>query len=200
MLFPTVSRAWNGIYIEGERIGLQLQPYADGRIGVSVTGLPSITGFDRPCRLSGDDSVPYFAPAEIAVHDTRLECFAADQYAPVLRAGFTLELEPGMAQLLRAWMGKLTAVASASKALADTFSAQLPPPVHHMLESVTAVVARIVLAGWNVDHSVAYEREHGTWGGEHGFMAQFDEEGVRQALRALARADDPGHTTGSIPA
>jgi hypothetical protein len=48
------------------------------------------------------------------------------------------------------------------------------------------VVARIVLDDWEAEHSVAYEREHGTWSRELEFMAQFDAEGVAQDLRALA--------------
>jgi hypothetical protein len=185
MLFPTASRDLDGVHLAGQRIALRLHPHPDGTISVTVIGLPALTGFDGPCRLSGEDR-PYFAPDGIEVHDTRLECFAADPYAPILRTGFTLELEPGMAPLLRAWLPRLTTVATASKAIADQFSAQLPEPIYHMLHSITSVVARIILAGWDVDHSVAYEREHGIWAKEHEFMAQFDAEAVAQELRALA--------------
>jgi hypothetical protein len=185
MLFPTVSRDWNGVYLTGQRIALMLHPHAAGTISVAVIGLTAITDFDRPCRLSGDE-LPQFAPTGIQVHDTRLECFAADPYAPILRTGFTLELEPGMAPLLRAWLAKLTAVAAASNAIADKFSEQLPHPIYHMLDAITSVVARIVLDGWEVEHSVAYERDHGIWRMQHEFMAQFDAEAVTQDLRALA--------------
>lgn len=198
MLFPTASRDLNGVYLAGQRIGLRLHPHAEGTISVTVVGLPTITGFDHPCRLSNDET-PYFAPTGIQVHDTILECFAADPYAPVLRTGFTLELEPGMAPLLRVWHAKLTTVATASKAIADKFSAQLPPPIHHMLDAITSVVARIVLDGWTVEHSVVYEREHGIWAQEHEFMAQFDAEGVRRDLHTLTVTADAPQPAGITP-
>jgi hypothetical protein len=188
MLFPTASREWDGVCIAGQLVSLCLQPDAEGKISVTVIGLPAITGFNHPCRLSSCEAVPRFDPAEIQVHDTHLECFAADACAPVLRTGLTLELEPGMAPLLRTWLAKLAAVATASKAIADKFNAQMPPPIYHMLGAVTSVVARIVLNAWEVEHSVRYEKEHGIWSGEREFMAQFDAEGVMQDLRALDRS------------
>jgi hypothetical protein len=197
MLFPTASRDWTGVYVAGERVALRLHPHADGTISVTVIALPAITGFDRPCRLSSCEEMPQFAPAGIQVHDTRLECFAADTHAPVLRTGFTLELEPGMAPQLRTWLAKLEAVAAASKAVADKFDAQLPPPVYHMRSAITEVVARIVLDGWEAQHSVTYEREHGTWSRELEFMAQFDAESVAQDLRALAITARAPQATGN---
>jgi hypothetical protein len=188
MLFPTASREWNGVYIAGQLISLRLCPNAEGTISVMVAGHPAITGLDQPCRLSSCEDLPQFAPTEIQVHDTRLECFAADRFAPVIRTGFTLELEPGMAPLLRTWLVKLTEVAAASKAIADKFSAQLPAPIYHMLDAITSVVARIVLDAWEAEHAVAYEREYGIWAKEREFMAQFDAEGVAQDLRSLAIA------------
>lgn len=185
MLFPTLRRDWDGIYLAGEGIGLRLLPNAEGTISVTVIGLTALTAFDRPCRLSSDD-LPYFAETDILVHDTHLECFAADAYAPALRIGFKLELEPGMAPLLRAWLPKLAAVATASKAIADKFNTQLPHPIYHMLSAITSVVARVVLDGCDAEHSVAYERGHGTWSSAHEFMAQFDAEDVRHDLSALA--------------
>ena len=185
MLFPTLRRDWDGIYLAGDRIGLRLHPNAEGTISVTVIGLKALTEFDRPCRLSGDD-LPDFAESEIQVHDAQLECFVAAADAPLLRIGFKLELEPGMAPLLRAWLPKLAAVAAASKAIAETFHAQLPHPIYHMLSAITSVVARIALDGWKVEHSIAYERGHGTWSSEHEFMAQFDAEAVRQVLAAVA--------------
>lgn len=186
MLFPTVIPEFDGVYIGGQLVGLRLHPDASGRILVSVIGLPEATGFDRNCSLSSCKDLPGFAPSEIHVHDTRLDCFAADPYVPTVRTGFTLELEPGMAPLLRIWLAKLVAVAQAAKAVADKFSTKLPPPIYHMLNAITSVVRRIVLDGWGVEHSVAYEREHGTWRRTEPFMAAFDAEDVMQALRALA--------------
>jgi hypothetical protein len=188
MLFPTTSRDWDGVCLVGQLVGLRLQPDADGKISVMVIGLPEITGLNQDCRLSSCDELPSFAPAEIHVHDTRLECFGANPLAPVLRTGFTLELEPGMAPLLRIWLARLVVVATASKTIADKFSAQLPPPIYHMFGAITSVVARIVLDGWEAEHSVAYEREHGIWSREREFMAQFDAEDVGRNLRALATA------------
>lgn len=187
MLFPTVVPEWDGVYIAGQLIGLRLQPDASGRIGISVLGLPASTGFDRPCRLSSCEELPVFAPAEIQLYDTRLDCFAADPYAPSVRTGFTLELEPGMAQLLRVWLPKLEAIAAASKAISEKFSAQLPPPIDHMLNAITSVVRRILLDGWDVNHSVAYEREHGIWREQSEFMALFDAEDIVKDLRALSK-------------
>jgi hypothetical protein len=194
MIFPTARRTWNGVDIEGQHIVLRLQPSDDGTIGVSIAGLPALTGFDSPCRLS-DDNSRHFPPAGITVHDTRLECFAANQFAPMLREGFTLELEPGMAPLLRTWLDKLAAVAATAKAIADKFSAQLAPPIHHMLDAITSVVARIVLDGWDVEHSVAYERAHGICGREQAFMDQFDTEGVQQQLAQRSGASPTGTTS-----
>lgn len=185
MLFPTVRRDWTGIYLAGERIGLRLHPHAEGTITVAIIGLTALTEFDRPCRLSSDDQ-PYFSETDIQVFDTSLECFAVDAYAPALRTGLKLELEPGMAPLLRAWLPKLAAVAIASKAIAAKFHAQLPHPIYHMLSTITSVVARVALDGWEAQHSVAYERSHGTWASAHEFMAMFDAEAVRQVLDALA--------------
>lgn len=185
MLFPTASRDWTGIYLAGDRIGLRLHPHAEGTISVTVIGLTALTEFDRPCKLSGDE-LPQFAPPDIRVYDTHLECFAADPYAPALRTGFKLELEPGMAPLLRGWLAKLEAVAVASKSIADKFDARLPPPIYHMHCAITSVVARIVLDGWDAEHSVSYERDRGTWSSEHKFMAQFDADDVTQDLRALS--------------
>jgi hypothetical protein len=187
MLYPSVRREWNGIYIEGQQIGLVVQPHAEGTITVDVIALSAITGFDRPSRLLGEDRLE-LAPHEVAVHDTRLECFAADKLVPSLRQGFALDLEPGMAQQLRAWLPRLIAVASASKAVADKFNAQVPPPIYHMLSAITSVVARIVLASWEAEESVAFERRHGVWGKEDVFMNQFDNESVKQELIALAEA------------
>lgn len=191
MLFPTACRQWDGVYITGQHIALELYPNAEGTIRVSVIGLPAITGFDGPCRLSSCEPLPQFAPTEIQVHDTRLECFAVDAFAPSLRTGFRLELEPGMAPLLRAWLTKLATVAAASKVIADKFNAQLQAPIYHMLNAITSVVARIVLADWEAEHSVAYEREHSIWSKEQEFMSQFDAEGVKQILCALVAAGAP---------
>ena len=185
MLFPTLRRDWDGIYLAGESIGLRLLPNAEGTISVTVIGLTALTEFDRPCRLSSDD-LPNFAETDIQVHDTHLECFRAADYAPALRIGFKLELEPGMAPLLRAWLPKLAAVAAASMAIAETFHAQLPRPIYHMLSAITSVVARVALDGWTAEHSIAYERGHGTWSSAHEFMAQFEAEDVRQVLEAVA--------------
>lgn len=195
MLFPFAICEWNGVRIVGQLVSLRLHPNAEGKISVDVIGMPAVTGFDVAFRLSSCENLPGFAPAEIQVHDTRLECLAADAHAPVLRTGFTLELEPGMAPLLRTWLAKLEAVAAASRAIADKFDAQLPPPIYHMVDAITSVVARIVLEGWDVEHSVAYEREHGVWSSDLHFMAQFDTEDVAQDLRALAMARAPQMTT-----
>ncbi|MGG7604652.1 hypothetical protein [Massilia sp. BKSP1R2A-1] len=184
MLFPTVSRYCNGIYLEGQQVALQLHPLAEGTISVSILGLPSITGFDRRCTLL-NDATPSFTPSEIKVGDTRIDCFAVDRFVPALRTGFTLELEPGMAQDLRAWLPKLANVAVASKAVADEFTKHVPPPIYHMYGAITSVVSRIVLDGWAPDHSVAYEREHGIWAREEEFMAQFDTAEVSQYLSTL---------------
>ncbi len=184
MLFPTTSRYCNGIYIAGQQIALELHPSADGTISMVVLGLSPITGFDRACTLL-NEATPSFAPSEIKVDDTRFECFAADRFAPVLRTGFALDLEPGMAQHLRAWMPKLAKVAVASKTVADEFNKQLPPPIYHMFGTITSVVSRIVLDGWEPDHSVAYEREHGVWAREEDFMLQFDATGISQYLNTL---------------
>lgn len=197
MLYPKVNRHWDGIYIEGQCVGLQLHPTAVGTISVTVIGMGEITGFDRPCRLSSEE-LHQFAPAEIELSDTRLECFAANTYAPVLRTGFTFELEPGMAPQVRAWLPRLTVVATVSQAIATKFSVQLSQPIHHMLSAITSVVARIVLDGWEVEHSVAFEREHGTWSKAREFMAQFDTEGVAQDLRALTRTDVAHQANGLL--
>lgn len=186
MLAPTVCREWNGIYIEGQQIGLRVHPRAEGTIQVDVIALVEITGFARGCRVSGDEHLE-FAPGDITVHDTRLECFSADSLVPFLRKGFTLDLEPGMAQVLRDWLPKIFRVAAAAKAVADIFSEQLPPPIYHMLDAITAVVKRVVTAGFTVDHSVAYERSHGVWRENHAFMRLFDNERVRLELDALVQ-------------
>lgn len=192
MLFPTASRDLDGIYITGQLIGIRLHPDSSGSIYVTVIGLPGVTGFDRPCQITSSEERTLYAPADIHVHDTRLECFAADAFAPVLRKGFVLELEPGMAPLLRTWLTKLAAVSAASKVIGEQFSAVNGEPVYHMLGAVTSVVARIVLYAWDAAHSVAFEKEHGIWSKQRGFMDQFDKEDVVQALRNLAAPRSDG--------
>jgi hypothetical protein len=186
MLFPTVATDWNGVYIAGQLVGLRLHPNASGTIRVSVLGLPAATGFDRPCSLSSCEETRGFTSDEIQVHDTHLDCFAADPYVPCVRTGFTLKLEPGMAPVLRVWLTKLEKVSAASKSISEKFSAQLPPPIYHMFDAITSVVRRILLDGWDVGHSIAYEREHGTWGRQEEFMALFDSEDIKKDLHALA--------------
>lgn len=202
MLYPSVSRVWNGIHIEGQQICLQVNPQAEGTLTVDVVALPVLTGFDRPCRISGEERLE-FAGANVVVHDTRLECFAADRFVPFMRRGFAIDIEPGMAQALRAWLPKIILVASTSKTIADRFIQLHQPPIHHMLDAITSVAARIALGtlhapatgsrlnltSWSVDESLRFEREYGVWRSCPEFMSLFDDNNVRQALVALAQSE-----------
>jgi hypothetical protein len=181
MLNPNVQRRWSGIYVEGQEIGIELLSRADGTLAVDVIALPAITGFKEASRLSAERRVDCM-PHEVVVSDARLDCFAADHIVPYYRSGFTLALEPGMAQELRKWLPKLTATASVSKAVATQFQKQLSEPIFHLLEAIAYVVARIILDRWTVEDSIAFERKEGRWKGETAFMNQFDSEAVRTLL------------------
>lgn len=200
MLNPNSSRLWHGIYIEGQQIGLRVMPSTRGTLSVDVIARPALTGFHDDCRLGQEEQLE-FVPSEITVHDTRLECLAADRFAPFLRTGFMLDLEPGMAAQLRAWLPRLILAAATSKTLADLFSESLATPIFHMHAAIVDVVTRIVLADWDAEHSISFERERGTWRNEQQFMSQFNDPRVIQELQGLVelRAQQPAGPTDLPP-
>lgn len=182
MLNPSITRRWNGIYVLGQEFGVELHPRADGTLSAQIIAAPEITGIDRACCLfeGAVECIP-------VVHDTRLDCFAADQLLPFCRRGFSIVLEPGMAPALHKYLPALIKIAATSHACAGAIHQHLVDrrePIYHMIETATNIVARIVLNRWATDHSIRFERENGTWRAEADFMNSFDNQIVRAHLQA----------------
>lgn len=195
MLSPSVTRLWNGVRIAGQQFEIDIDPYASGRLGVNVVALPEMTGFDRPCRLGDTEARRIdFLPSEIIVSDTELSCLSADRYAPVLRQGFVLTLEPGMAQLLRAHLPALGVVATVSQQVADLVAVQIAPPIDHLLDCIPAIAARIVLDRYTLDDAITAERRRRERDGYRDMLAvldQVDSERIKALLDAVASQGVP---------
>ena len=181
MLFPNVSRAWDGVEIRGQQISILVAPSAEGKLGVRISAEGSLTGFDRACWLT-NEGTPYFDPADIAVHDTRLECLAADRLVPFYRSGFIVDIEPGMAKELRAWLPRLAEVTKRAEQATALFARQMGKPIWHLSSEISDVISRIVLDGRTVAESVAFAQIHTVSKEDAEFMAQFDSEAVQAVL------------------
>jgi hypothetical protein len=195
MLTPSIDRSWSGVYLTGQQISIDLSPTHSGRLTVNVIAMPVLTGFDGPCRLGDTEATRLeFTPDEIVVRPTELACLTADQHAPMVRHGFVLTLEPGMAPLLEKWMPQLATVARVSKDIAEYIESAIADPERyrtwsHLSECITEVAARVVLDRFPVDQAIAAERR---WRKEHNYsdvfivLDRFDDERVLSLLGSVS--------------
>jgi len=163
MFQPTIQRLWQGIEIAGDQISLLLLPRDDGRISVQVRAQPALTGWDDLTRITPDELPSCYTAGEIVVHDTEISCMAANELVPFCRYGFTMTLEPGMEQLLRAWIPQLFDVATLASEIVrhvdPLFRAQQPPMyVQHLYEIYTTVAAAVILDGRDPLDAIATEK------------------------------------------
>jgi hypothetical protein len=200
MFNPNVHRAWSGIKIEGEEIEIRVIPNAYGKLGIDIVALRSITGFDRDSRLT--ESASDFAPGEVTVADARLDCFAASSSVPYYREGFTVVLEPGMAQCLREWLPKLIRVAVVAQAVERTISFQLGRPINYMIDYGNEIVALIVLDRWKPSDAIEWAAKQPMAGARDAeFVAQFQTETVQHLLATAllpSKPDEPVAFTEAV--
>jgi len=169
-----------GFELSNDRLGVVLVPLATGTVRASVTGYPSLTGLDEPCALLDAPVSHEFAPGDLALEGERLIALAPEPLAPVLRQGFVLELEPGMAPVLAAWLPRLEEVACRSAEVAACARAHLPDDWtgrESGLQVCADVVAAITLDGVSPSAAIDVARQ------EHWASS------VEPWLEALAQAD-----------
>ena len=187
MFHHQVTRYDAGIVVDGEQINLQLIPNAKGRINVDVIVAPSLSGFDRACRLTSSDRTQDFRPGEIAITDNAVTCLAADDILPAFKEGFTCPLEPGMAPLLRTWLPRLEQVARLAGAICVAGHAQLigmAPPVYvsHTYGAFPCVVAAIVFDGLSAADAIEMLRHNRLYGSEPAIFAVLASDPARALL------------------
>lgn len=142
---PTVTQRDAGIVIHGRDIELFLYATAEGRLVVRVIALPSVTGFDRPCRMESIDGASSMLLHEISVTENALSCFAGDQILPSYKVGFTVQLEEGMAEQINIWLPRLWKVSLISHKIEQIIKTALNRPINYLIEFATRSVALIVL-------------------------------------------------------
>ena len=110
---------------------------------------------------------------------------ASDEYAPIYRAGFSVILEVGMADLIRPHLASLARISVVSDAIERRLDALMDGPHSHMHDFVTGLVARLVLDGDALPQAMAQEiASH--WAGQNAaYMAHFEDEQI-QVLLATA--------------
>ncbi|WP_198173291.1 hypothetical protein [Cupriavidus sp. USMAA2-4] len=159
----TVERYMAGISITGERIGLDLHPDMEpggagaGAVRIIATGAPEATALDCWSALGHAESRGTFGPQEIRLAGDELLCMAARvPGVPQYREGFSLALEPGMAQALGQWLPRLQGASALAKAvlarLAERSGREAWP---QEAELVAEVVSRRVLDRLAVDDAFA---------------------------------------------
>jgi hypothetical protein len=149
MLDPAVHRVWQGVRLEGEQIHLQLLPHHDGRLSVTVYAQPALTGWDRTARVTPDKLPNHYAADEIAVRDTELTCLAVEaSHVPHYRQGFALTLEPGMAQLLRAWLPQLLEVAALASDIMERVDSSCARRRHPSTRTTCTICSPASRLGW----------------------------------------------------
>lgn len=159
-----------GLEIRGRLVAIGVYPRCEARdddaagVGVSVTGLPVMTGFDQACRLVSDGMPTSFSVRDISVDETLLSCFAPAPRAPVYREGFTVALERGMATLLRNALSRIAQVSLVSRrvvALVERLMPQKPNegrrPYPHQRSVIEGVVADVLLDGAAFDFMLDVE-------------------------------------------
>jgi hypothetical protein len=188
-----------GFELASARLGVTLVPTASATLRLGVTGYPALTGLAEPCELLEAPVSAEFALADITLDGDKLSALAPDPLAPVLRQGFVLALDAGMADVVRAWLPRLGHVALQAQALATSVEATLDPEARakmgeqagaqaHGLALCTEIVAEVVLDAQSPAAALAAaQREHWADAAEAWLLALATPE-VQEQL-AAARGD-----------
>lgn len=156
---PSAKRVYDGIRVDGQHFRILLSTGADSRIGVRVLSNPEASGYVSESMV-GSESVAEqrFTLEEIQVSEARLECFSRARHQPLYSEGFRLELELGMASVLRAWLPKLAKASSLAEAIASAFIDRLKKhPLVQFYSFTSTLAARIVLDGQSSGEALAEE-------------------------------------------
>ena len=140
-----VHAIWTGVQISDRRLAVIVTPNGDGRLMLRLVGYPRLTGLREPCSLL-DTEARYYRPEDIALADDRLVCLVPSARAPALRQGFTLALDPAMAQMVAAWLPRLARVAELTQQLHELVAALMaPPPSASVMNECAQLIAKLLL-------------------------------------------------------
>ncbi|WP_321943991.1 hypothetical protein [Paraburkholderia tropica] len=181
-----VSRSFSGIYIQGERIAIGLQPVSDWRepgdpsVYLIINGRSPQWGGDWS-RLTADQRLE-FTPDELQFARTpagadELRALHVEHAGlPGFRTGVTLELEPGMRAFIETELPRVDRVTQLAAALRNAVEPHLgrrPEPYSwttlkpHEREALVNVAANAILDGRAPDDAVRYavllSRSEQTW-------------------------------------
>jgi hypothetical protein len=115
-IMPIVRRDGAGIEIAGECLGIGLQPATRGTVRVRAA---TVTGPTGPWVWLGTHAaIEDFVLDDIVVDDARIDCWRAPiEEVPSYREGFTVLLEPGMADALRTWLPQMYLISIVAEAV-----------------------------------------------------------------------------------
>lgn len=170
------SRVGSGFSVFSERLEVLLRPNEDGLIGVRVLAMPALTGFDQACRVQSEGAPVEFGMDEISIAGDTLMCLRKIPEAPAFREGFVLDLDPGMAALIREALPKLGQVAELAKEL----HTQVQPHVqengwNHLLSFLPEVAGHVVLDGCTTPEAIRRAAAHHFASKHADFMAALAE-------------------------
>ena len=182
-----VSPVHCGVELATDLVGVWVLPQADGRLAFQVIGMPATTGFEDTCSLLQSDARADFAPASVRLDGDQLVCMEASSHAPMLREGFTLDLESTMARALSEWLPRLIRVAELAAPIAKAVEAHLAPaPSAHGVHVCAELVATILLDRKSVDGAFASVASHHWTLAKPEWQAALTTPAVRQLLDAVA--------------
>lgn len=217
-----VSRSFAGIYIQGERIAIGIQPVSDwrspGEPSVSLTfdGRSPEWG-DEWSRLTGDGQRLDFTTDEVLFAQTpagtdELRTLHAEHASlPCFRTGVTLELEPGMKAFLETELprvDRVTELAATLRNAVEPLLGRTPEPYAwtsldpHEQRALVHVAAGAILDGRAPDDAIRYSvllsSSNRTWAfSENGDDPAYAELGAvlrRFDVLAVLRAARGGQT------
>lgn len=147
-----IERRANGWEVSSETLAIRLypQPSAAGTITIHVIAWPAANALTRAVSLT--HALPCdFAPAEILLSPTRLECFARiSEHVSAFRHGFRVDLPGGMARELRAAIPRVQSLARVAHALLKHVATQGvcqgigQPTAEHVLPHLSGVVYAVL--------------------------------------------------------
>ena len=188
----TLHFAPAGFELASERLGVVLAARATGTLAVSVVDYPALTGLEVETALLDAGVSREFAPGDIVVEGHRLVCLAREPLAPQLAQGFVLQLEPGMADVLLAWLPRLERVAATAADVARRIEAVRGlEPSGAGLAFCAEVVAGVVLDLQPSAAALAAARREHWASAVDDWQAAFDTPELRARLEA-ARLAAPG--------
>lgn len=188
-----LERHYSGCLVEGHKISIKFVPMASGMIGVSVIGHPPLTGLGSSCLL-GNERPGYFGLSDINLSSARLVCMVASYSTETYCEGFSVALEPGMADVIRPALEPLGRIAARSAAIVQRMDAlklaRAPDggSYLHMHDFAASVVARIVLDLQSPETATREEALDHFAGNDAEFMADFADD---QVQRLLSTAGSP---------